>query len=855
VQRQLRPRAWTPGRVGRVRLEPASLPSPNRLDGRARAAMDSPPSAPAARAQASPAASPTLTPLPPSAAAPSAAAAAPATATATTLESWLVFNLNGKRATLDEEGLLIARRQDVSAQSRKELAVSTRTFKRSKLPGEDATPEQVVAAGKAFTALLKQYQSEVDSLTSRAKASEAAFLALYKGLYEVPDPVADLRHAAADRATAAQLREEMRAMRAEHSGLAERSAAAREYESRIETLEAANKTLAARAGEQAKAHAEEKQAQWMAAQRKAIEAYELREQELLHQLSVANDALRSQQVGADALKGQLDDAMAQLDGVKKARAAGVEMMAEDGVRARDEVNDLRRRCSQLEALVAGLSGDEGGAGDGGGDDGPEVAGGRGIGGDARRRASGPLVGRSALSAELAAREVEVSQLKDQVTALEEVLTGKDAAKSTEFARLARSIEAKDEQIGELTEAVDQLPTLGEYETMRRQFEALKDFQLNESSTDAGEEVTSSVSSATGAGGEAAGADDAARGGGPACGPRPSADLERRLLAKLKAMESKSTALRVELAGKDSRLQELSLLVRSLEERNDDQKSLIAKLEDGINVMTGDPASARSMKTRLSLGVCGADSAGPYSPSASSAADDGGAGGGAGENGVAAGGGDGSGAWDWGEQQQAAGLQRIIREEPTMLDIVAGQRDRFRTRTLELETESQKVSERLERVTADMDRLKTDNVRLYEKIRYLQSYTQSSGSRNAGSNSDAGAASGAADGPPSTSGSVVLGVEEDDGAAGFLNQYRSMYEEMVNPYTLFNRRERHKRISEMSAPERLTLRATQRAVSTKTSRLFVFTYMLCLHVLVFAVLGFASSSPSCPEADITTKAQH
>jgi homeobox protein cut-like len=148
----------------------------------------------------------------------------------------------------------------------------------------------------------------------------------------------------------------------------------------------------------------------------------------------------------------------------------------------------------------------------------------------------------------------------------------------------------------------------------------------------------------------------------------------------------------------------------------------------------------------------------------------------------------------------------------------------------------------------MDSLKNDNVRLYEKIRYLQSYTQSSSARSTGARDAATAAS--ASGSATPSGSVVLGVEEDEGGNGFLNQYRSMYEDMMNPYALFNRRERHKRLSEMSAPERFTLRASQRALSTKTSRLIVFFYIIGLHLFVFIVLGFSSSY--CADSEVTNK---
>lgn len=45
----------------------------------------------------------------------------------------------------------------------------------------------------AVTELLKAYQNEIDLLTKRAKSGEAAFVGLYKSVYEVPDPVSTLQ--------------------------------------------------------------------------------------------------------------------------------------------------------------------------------------------------------------------------------------------------------------------------------------------------------------------------------------------------------------------------------------------------------------------------------------------------------------------------------------------------------------------------------------------------------------------------------------------------------------------------------------------------------------------------------------
>lgn len=673
------------------------------------------------------------------------------------VEAWATFDLTARRATLDQQGLDIADRQENSSVARKRLAGLTRVFKKDLNDG--------TATNKSTMGLLKEYQGEIDKLTSRSKAAEIAFLALYKALYEAPDPVQELRAAAAERATAAELRDE-RAINAE------RSVTSKKYEARIAELEKKLQRETKLAKDEAREEMEMKQAQWMSAQHQAVEAYELREQELLHQISLGNENARRLKTGADALQQQLNESRSQLEEVKETRTGDYEMVLEDLEKAKAETKTLRRRCIELEANLSG----EG------------VEGTEGI-----VQGEGSTIGRSALSAELAARDVEVSQLKDHISALEGVLGGKDKEKSNEFAKLTSSIAEKNGEITRLNDTLGQLPTVEEYETMKRQFETLREFQLNETADDL------------------AGADSATSAGDGS----EAESLEKRLLGKVKLLEGKLLRLRIELTERDGRISTLVASVSSYEEQVSDQKSLIARLEDGINAMTGDPGSARNLPTPdpdtpRTQGDAPADSAN----------------------------------WDWGEQREAAVLQHMIKEEPSMLDIVAGQRDRFRARTMELETENRKLVESMERLGADLDALKNDNVRLYGKIRFVQSYQKGGATGSALAAAEAGLAGGA--------GAAGSATDEEGGSSAFLGKYRTMYEDMANPYTLFNRRERHKRMSEMSAPERLTLRAGQRAMSTKTSRLIAFFYVLALHFLVILVLSTASAS--CGDS-VTTKAEH
>lgn len=691
----------------------------------------------------------------------------------TALDVWKIFDLNGRRREMDTQGLNIADRQEASAATRKQLASATKSFKKS-------LSEGIPVQSKDVGSLLRLYQNEIDTLTSRAKAAEGSFLALYRALEDAPDPIEELERAARQAQSITDLKEEMRALKDERGGLVERTAAASKYEKKIEELEAQLSGVNDRVEEEVRAKIEEKQAQWVSAQHKTIEAYEMREQELLHQIRLGNDNARRLQTNADDLQRQLNEVHSQLESLKNTRANVNEMEVEDLERTRAEAKNLRRRCIELETRLNANGEDDGG----------------GVASD--------TVGRSALSAELAARDVEVSQLKDQVAALEEVLGGKDQEKRNEFATLSASIASKDRDLLELRGTLEKLPTVDQYEIMSKQFETLRSLQLLENEQD--------VIDNEGAEGDT---DDNIT-------TKPGDTLEKRLLGKVKSLEGRLTRLRVELGERDSRITELLVMVRSFEEQVGDQKSLITKLEEGINAMTGDQAGVHALKRRAaaaSIGDLNATSTLEVLKNDEKEADQ---------------------SWDWGEKHQAEGLQNIIREEPSMLDIVAGQRDRFRARLMELEEDNRKLLERIEKLTSDLDSLKGDNVRLYEKIRFVQSYRQSNGSLASGASAIAVELS------PS-------GGDEEDGTGNFLGKYRSMYEDMVNPYTIFNRRERHKRMSEMSAPERLTLRAGQKALSTKASRLIVFFYIVALHVFVALVLGF-SSSVVC-ESDVRTKAQH
>jgi len=108
---------------------------------------------------------------------------------------------------------------------------------------------------------------------------------------------------------------------------------------------------------------------------------------------------------------------------------------------------------------------------------------------------------------------------------------------------------------------------------------------------------------------------------------------------------------------------------------------------------------------------------------------------------------------------------------SILPIVTSQRDRFRARNAELEEELRKQFDTISDLRREVKALQADNLKLYEKVRYIGSYREDASSGVAG---------------PSTSGGRAgldgVGVGRDD-----IGRYKDKYDESLNPFESFKSR--------------------------------------------------------------------
>ncbi|KAI2505276.1 CASP C terminal [Fragilaria crotonensis] len=151
------------------------------------------------------------------------------------------------------------------------------------------------------------------------------------------------------------------------------------------------------------------------------------------------------------------------------------------------------------------------------------------------------------------------------------------------------------------------------------------------------------------------------------------------------------------------------------------------------------------------------------------------------------------------------------DDHSVATIVMAQRDRLRVRCDTLEAERDSFKRELQAQVQASESLKIDNTKLYEKVRYLQTYQ------------------------------TRLGGPDRDLDLEALEQ---RYEASVDPFRQFNRTERQRKMKEMSPMERIVFVVAKTALGTKEMRTALFVYVCAMHLLVF----FTTYSGSHGECD-------
>jgi homeobox protein cut-like len=158
----------------------------------------------------------------------------------------------------------------------------------------------------------------------------------------------------------------------------------------------------------------------------------------------------------------------------------------------------------------------------------------------------------------------------------------------------------------------------------------------------------------------------------------------------------------------------------------------------------------------------------------------------------------------------------------ILPMITAQRDRFKKKNSELESDLQKSYQNVASLRSEIASLQKDNLSLYEKTRYVSTF-----SRNNHSSSSTNAYS--ASHNPTT---IQIGPSDNTDT-----RYKAAYESHISPFAAFRGRESARAVKRMSIPERAVFQITRMVLATRTSRNLFALYCAALHVLVLIMLYY------------------
>lgn len=163
----------------------------------------------------------------------------------------------------------------------------------------------------------------------------------------------------------------------------------------------------------------------------------------------------------------------------------------------------------------------------------------------------------------------------------------------------------------------------------------------------------------------------------------------------------------------------------------------------------------------------------------------------------------------------------------IMPMIQAQRDRFKQKNAQLEEELSKQYNTVSSLRQEIASLQKDNLNLYEKSRYVSTYSRGRPSSSASVYAQ----------PPQ---STAISVSADTPSGLSLDRYRSTYEANLSPFAAFRGRESTRAYKRMSLPERVVFSITRMVLANRTSRnLFAF-YCFSLHILIFVMLYWMHS---------------
>jgi homeobox protein cut-like len=705
--------------------------------------------------------------------------------------------------------------QKQSLQNRKLLSDTTKQFKRSvknveqvasSLSSPDGGATNIPAAVKVIESLsmecrgtVKAYQEEIDKLTRRCKTAEAAYSGLAQSLGDKTDPAALLaqqqtqmnqllrtvdqvnQEMQVQEKTTTNYKKEIQQLKAtvstgsgmssglskeEREELVSLRKEVTEYEVEFRSLKNQDITirkLEARIAELQTSGEENMQDQLEKHKqeieetqgRRVAEALE-REASLERKVETLELQLKAERAGREATQTHLlqaDEGVSQREAAWEAQRR---ILVDDSHRVRESLQTATRERDGLRLQVAASEGKKAQAPSSGGFSPADFA-----------------LERKAYEAEVAELSETASLLREELKTKEDMLADVNRSSGLKIDSLERDTKNLQSKMQMLQADLGAAPTQTLVDSMRRELRILKRLEYNADDVDADLDP------------EIAGDEK---------------DLESVLVSKLRRAESELVTERI---GRSELVKEVDALhdaVTTVKKEKTDADKLIQALERDLEKAIAaapsqssttttakePPAKVQEVGSSTLASVMDPDSTPSGRPPSPT--------------------------------PMSVSLHKSTSEKAdddhSVATIVMAQRDRLRARCEALEAERDSFKRELQGQVQASESLKTDNTKLYEKVRYLQNYNKGPSNRP--------------------------GLDRDLD----LETLEQRYEASVDPFRQFNRTERQRKLNEMSPMERTVFIVAKSVLATKEMRTALFFYVLTLHLLVFSTTTHWSHSEAC-----------
>ncbi|KAF2461948.1 CASP C terminal-domain-containing protein [Lineolata rhizophorae] len=695
----------------------------------------------------------------------------------TAIAAWRNVDLSSLIPQLDTAASDLVTHQRDALTQRKDLAQKTKDFKKL-----DDTSKLGEIKG-----LLKSYQTFIDLLTNQSKAVSTAFFQAYTPLSEAPDPY-PLLEASVDALISSS--ETVPKLADENAHLqrtvAKLTTQLDDTEQKLEKERTARQALE----EERESKVKDIEASWervltekednWAAKERSLEDKVENQDRLLKELKASYEV--SQRLG----QGNEGDAAAAAG---TATAAELEIVSSELDKATMRLAEVEARNEQLRFELAQSA---------------SVS-------QTQEQASSSVEDDPAFL-----------RLQSENGSLRRKLDAAKFEKDSERRKLEGDMRGLEREIGGLRKERDGLrervQKWGDYESVKRELEVLKSIEFATGDDD------DHLDDAPTADADA----DAQQNGATSKGDKGGETLEQLLLARNKKLSNELTVLRVSHQDLQQRLETLQEELSSANMDLEKSRSLTATLENDLLRVQQEAANsfggganmssamsvAPSRYPQSSYGGRRAGGGRPSSPTSSIIS---------GFDPHRAGGGDGG---DHHHQPMGGGSG--------ILPMVTAQRDRFKKRNTELEAELAKTHQTVSSLRSEIAALQRDNLNLYEKTRYISTYSRGGAGQHPGA-AYSSANDTAGGGASATAISIGGGTSASPVSAD--SRYRSAYESHLSPFAAFRGRESARALRRMPLPERVLLRLTRAVLASRLSRNLFAAYCLALHLLVLGMLFY------------------